>query len=196
MMLRHPAARADAASPAPTMANLQNNLAAVPAVASASLPQPHAHMAATGAAPPAAPAGSGRRAPRGRPTPPRPRAPAPRTIKPGRLCAGGQAARVLGGGHVRRDTADGVPHQELSVAPGAPAAAAAGPARLRGASQDRFVMINMHKLRGGRCPGRAPGECHPEGCGTVVQRLAPSCCRALTERAAAPARRRRPASEV
>jgi hypothetical protein len=57
MMLRHPSARADAANPAPTPANLQGNLAAVPAVASASLPQPPP-MAATSAAAPAAPAGN------------------------------------------------------------------------------------------------------------------------------------------
>jgi general secretion pathway protein B len=54
MMLRHPAARADAANPAAQPANLQGNLA-VPAVASASLPQPPP-MAATSAAAPGAPA--------------------------------------------------------------------------------------------------------------------------------------------
>jgi hypothetical protein len=58
---------------------------------------------------------------------------------------------------VRRDTADGVPlYQELSVAPGAHLPQLRLDLHVYAARpQDRFVMINMHKLR--------EGEALPEG---------------------------------
>jgi general secretion pathway protein B len=157
MMLRHPSARADAGNAAPTPANLQGNLAAVPAVAGPSLPQPPP-MAATSAAAPAAPAGS-------------PGAALPATANTAALASPGAAddqnpedyapaaepAPSLGAGHVRRDTADGVPlYQELSVAPGARLPQLRLDLHVYAARpQDRFVMINMHKLR--------EGEALPEG---------------------------------
>jgi general secretion pathway protein B len=154
MMLRHPSARADAANPAPTMANLQGNLAAVPAVASASLPQPPP-MAATSAA---APAGSpGAALPATANTAPLASPGAADDQNPEDYAPAAEPAPSLGGGHVRRDTADGVPlYQELSVAPGARLPQLRLDLHVYAARpQDRFVMINMHKLR--------EGEALPEG---------------------------------
>jgi len=156
MMLRHPAARADAANPAAQPANLQGNLA-VPAVASASLPQPPP-MAVTSAAAPGAPAsGPGAALPSTASTAPLAVPGAADEQNPEDYAPATEPAPSLGGGHVRRDTADGVPlYQELSVAPGAHLPQLRLDLHVYAARpQDRFVMINMHKLR--------EGEALPEG---------------------------------
>ena len=154
MMLRHPAARADAANPVAPPANLQGNLAAVPAVANAALPQPPP-MAATSAAAPASSPGAA--LPSTANTAPSASPGAADDQNPEDYAPAAEPAPSFGGGHVRRDTADGVPlYQELSVAPGAHLPQLRLDLHVYAARpQDRFVMINMHKLR--------EGEALPEG---------------------------------
>lgn len=157
MLLRRPAARAEAPTAA-VAAGLPAG-APVPAVAgsAALLPPPTAPTGAPLAAAPqpqapapasSAPAAAGSGAPAALPP-----APAAGTEEQSAedLAPASEPVPALGAGHVRRDTADGVPlYQEISVAPGARLPQLRLDLHVYAARpQDRFVMINMHKLREG-----------------------------------------------
>lgn len=155
MMLRHPSPPAQAAAAAGPGAAVT----AVPALVTGAVAQP-APTVVTGAAVAAAATQPPLTAP-----PPAATLPAAGVAasggteepNPEDLAPAAEPGPSLGGGHVRRDTADGVPlYQELAVAPGAKMPQLRLDLHVYAARpQERFVMINMHKLR--------EGEALPEG---------------------------------
>ena len=158
MMLRHPAAHAENAAAAPAPAGFAQGVATVPAVAGAAVPVPAPAALASAAAPSvAAPVPSPAPLPAAAATPaatlPANSAPAAGSDEPSAedLAPATEPAPGLAGNRVRRDTADGVPlYQELSAAPGTKLPTLRLDLHVYAAKpQDRFVMINMHKLREG-----------------------------------------------
>lgn len=157
MMLRHPSPPAQATAAAGPGAAVT----AVPALATGAVAQP-APTVVTGAA--VASAAAATQPPLTAP-PPAATLPAAGVAasggteepNPEDLAPAAEPGPSLGGGHVRRDTADGVPlYQELAVAPGAKMPQLRLDLHVYAARpQERFVMINMHKLR--------EGEALPEG---------------------------------
>lgn len=155
MLLRHPAARAETAAPT----GLPAGGGAMPAVAGSAVPVPAptaltstpvatAPVPQTSAPLSSAPAAAGTGTPT---TLPPPAATGTEEQSAEDLAPATEPAPAPGAGHVRRDTADGVPlYQEISVAPGARLPQLRLDLHVYAARpQDRFVMINMHKLREG-----------------------------------------------
>ncbi|GAC1457028.1 MAG: hypothetical protein PVSMB6_15280 [Steroidobacteraceae bacterium] len=158
MLVRHPVARStEAVAVAPPVA-------AAPAAASAAAPALPAPVAASAAAVVPVPAPAAATAPGGAPAANTISAPVAGTAAPVGVEAGhadaltpedyapaAEPAAPALGGHVRRGTGSGMPlYQDAAVTPGA------GIPQLRldlhaysARPQDRFVMINMHKVREG-----------------------------------------------